>query len=80
MIKVKADLAICAKCRKTFNPEWEMDLAKSGIIAFGCPGGEMHYSDVKTDEPYPPKFCPKIFEHLVSAGLSVNIDKRGGDA
>jgi hypothetical protein len=68
------------KCRKNHNPEWEIDLYRTGIMGYGCPNTDK-FDSVSMDDPYPPKSCPKLFEHLVSAGLkSVNIDKRGGDA
>lgn len=76
MIKVKVNLDICTKCRLDYCKDWDLSLRTAGMIAYNCP---KDLGTVEVKDPFPPESCPKIFEHLVAAGLSVNIDKIGGD-
>ena len=66
MIKVKVNLDICTKCRIAYSRDWDISLVMAGMVSYYCPNG---LGQVEIKDMYPPESCPKIFEHLVAAGI-----------
>ena len=67
MIKVKVNLDICMKCRLAYCKDWDLSLRTAGMVAYNCPGD---HGTVEVSDFYPPESCPKVFEHLVAAGIN----------
>jgi hypothetical protein len=76
--------AICRKCsgvKKSPSVLEDMfeDVRSPGWqLCFVCKAAEGSQCTIGEGDPIPPN-CPHKFEHVVAAGMSVNIDKKGGD-
>lgn len=75
------NISICRKCSivKTRKPTifdtfFEEVKDPNWRLKYRCKVGDM----IGEGDPIPPN-CPHKFEHVVAAGMTVNIDKKGGD-
>jgi hypothetical protein len=76
---------ICRKCSCTkeernpvFGALFESVKSPGWTLCFVCKVAEGSQCTIGEGDPIPPN-CPHKFEHVVAAGMSVNIDKKGGD-
>lgn len=75
---------ICRKCsgadkgRALFGAVFESVKSPGWQLCFVCKVAEGSQLTIGEGDPIPPN-CPHKFEHVVAAGMTVNIDKKGGD-